>query len=330
MNLIYRHLFIILTAAMLCACAGKNLQPAQQVVYLKKAQSETADFPSYTISDKDIKKLNKNGVLPIFKLTRQDLIDLYPDYAPKENAPEIGILFNREEKEYSIPGNYVYAIIKAGAKARIISFDGVERQLEGIDGILLTGGDFDMPGSWYMPYTDQKLPVKRKKFPPVQKRYRAYETIINYAKDTRTPMLGICAGMQSMAMILSDQQTKIYFDLYTVTPIGHRSVPAKKVAHEIKIKEGSKLYKIIGSCGMNVNSRHFQAVVPYTAEVLDSIEISATAPDGVVEAVEFAQYPEFLGVQFHPETLAYLGDEPSQKIFNALVEDSIKFKNSRI
>ena len=52
-----------------------------------------------------------------------------------------------------------------------------------------------------------------------------------------------------------------------------------------------------------------------------TIIVTATSNDGVIEAIESKQYPNVLGVQFHPECMAE-EDPYSQRIFNWLVNRS--------
>ncbi|WP_424244457.1 putative glutamine amidotransferase [Elusimicrobium posterum] len=296
----------------------------EQIVYLEKHIYANSDLPAYRISDGDIARLKRNGVLPIFKISDNDLKELNPAPIPAD-APEIAILFNREPKDYMIPADYVYSVLKAGGEPRIISFDDMERQLEGVSGIVLSGGDFDMPGEWY-------IDSAKKKYPPVQKRYKAYEFIINYAAENKVPMLGICAGMQTMSIILSEEKAKVYNDLYVITTIGHRppatEIPRSATVHDIDIVKGSKFYEIVGKENVMVNSRHFQGVVPYSVKNLDTIKVTATAPDGIIEAVEFPQHPYFLGVEFHPETQVYYGSTDMLKLFTNLVKEAREYKSA--
>ena len=60
-----------------------------------------------------------------------------------------------------------------------------------------------------------------------------------------------------------------------------------------------------------MNTRHVQAL----AEPGDGLIVSASAPDGVIEAIESTD-GAFLGVQFHPEAM----DPPLDALFEDLVE----------
>lgn len=313
---------LLLAAALACACVSAPKTYTQKTVYLQRHLYPGAYAANYRISDKDVKALEKAGVRPIFEISAQDLKELYPAYAPAADAPLVGVLFNREGKDYAIPETYVYSVVKTGARVRILSFDDVERQAQGLDGVLLTGGDFDWPKEFY-------VSLKDKKYPKTGKRYAAYVWLTRYAVEQELPTLGICAGLQEMGTTLGKGKVKLYEDLSTVTVRHHRNVPGTQKAHTVTPVPGSRLEAIVGPGEMDVNSRHFQAIAP--SSLLDSPDVAAAAfsPDGVVEALEFPAYPHFLAVQFHPEVFAWQGDARSQKIFDAFVRDAVDYKKKR-
>ena len=313
-------LTFVLPLFLACGCAApqKSLHGGKTAA-LHKTYAKDGRPAEYTIKDKDIAALRKQGFYPYLELAPQDALELAP--VVPQNAPLIGVLLNRGNgNEYMIPADYVYAALKAGARVRLISFDDIPPQLEGLDGIILTGGSFASPPQWYMTYGKEK-------FPPVKKRYRAYELIINSAAKSGMPLFGICAGMQMMGALLSDREIKIYSDLSAITPLKHR-VPAKEglYAHTIDITPGSKLHAATGAKNLRVNSRHSQALAPYTLQGLASVKATAFAPDGVIEALDFPLHPNFTAVQFHPETMAYNGDENAQKIFDAFIKECAAYK----
>jgi putative glutamine amidotransferase len=80
----------------------------------------------------------------------------------------------------------------------------------------------------------------------------------------------------------------------------HRqTTPAVHVAHSIDITPGTLLARIVKRPRMKVNSSHHQSV----KGVGRALIASATAPDGIVEAIEHPDHPFFLGLQWHPEFL---------------------------
>ncbi len=301
----------------ICACAHTPQTYVRKAVFLDYHYYPGGYSANYRISDKDIARLHQVGIKPIFQITDQDLKKLYPAYAPKADAPLVGILFNREDGDYAIPETYVYSVIKSGARVRILSFDDIASQVDGLDAILLTGGDFDWP-------TELFLRLQDKKYPAPGKRYYAYEQLLNYAMEKDLPVLGICAGQQAMSFILG--KAKLYEDLTYVTVKHHRNIPGFQVAHMVKPVPGSRLAGIVGEAELPVNSRHFQGVVPSSIQGNEKIKVTAWSPDGVIEAVEFTDFPKFLAVQFHPEVLAWKGHKRHQQIFDAFVQDAMKSK----
>jgi putative glutamine amidotransferase len=70
---------------------------------------------------------------------------------------------------------------------------------------------------------------------------------------------------------------------------------------------------------LQVNSRHHQAI----RQTAPGFEVSATAPDGVIEAIERPDLPFCLGVQWHPENFWRTGE------FSALFEGLVRAARGR-
>ena len=83
------------------------------------------------------------------------------------------------------------------------------------------------------------------------------------------------------------------------------------------------LASLLGCETLEVNSFHHQAVRNLAPE----LRVSALAPDGVIEAVEHASLPFFLGVQWHPER-AFAYDERALKLFSALAQHAAGYMDS--
>jgi putative glutamine amidotransferase len=91
------------------------------------------------------------------------------------------------------------------------------------------------------------------------------------------------------------------------------------LAHEVWVDEGSRLAALVGDAGPDadsrqVNSRHHQAV----KELGAGLVAVATAPDGVIEAVEDSARRFCIGVQWHPENFYRTGE--FRTLFEAFVE----------
>ena len=87
------------------------------------------------------------------------------------------------------------------------------------------------------------------------------------------------------------------------------------MAHPVSIREGTPLFEAVGVREMGVNSYHHQGI----RTLGRGLQVAATAPDGMVEAVYLPDHRFALAVQWHPE-FSRLSDENSRKIFAAFVK----------
>ena len=85
----------------------------------------------------------------------------------------------------------------------------------------------------------------------------------------------------------------------------------RKYVHNVKIIKNTKLYSILNSDSINVNSRH-NDYVKYT-----NLNVSGMSSDGIIEAIEEPKHKFFIGIQWHPESLQDLN---SIKILKAYLE----------
>jgi len=134
--------------------------------------------------------------------------------------------------------------------------------------------------------------------------------LINNAMNDSLPILGICRGMQLMnvyfvGQLCIDIPKFCANDSVIVT---HRDPKELiDVIHPIEIFTNSDLYKILGIGQTKVNSWHHQTI----SELGKKLRISATSPDGIIEAIEWKEGLEkrwILGVQWHPER--YYKEQP--------------------
>lgn len=128
--------------------------------------------------------------------------------------------------------------------------------------------------------------------------------IIKYLYEKDIPTLGICLGMQEMALTFNG-------DIEILKTHKHQSTD--DYVHKIKIKMDSKLNKILGTNKTQVNSRHNEHVTT------TDLSIAAVAPDLTIEAIEDKTKRFFIGVQWHPESLP--NDTYSKKLFDAFIEN---------
>ncbi len=140
--------------------------------------------------------------------------------------------------------------------------------------------------------------------------------VYDYALSKNMPILGICAGMQMMCRYDTDK-TDVAEDttVKNETEINHHQREVKYV-HKVSIYPGSKLYKIIGSNLIDVNSKH-----NYHVDHVRNLLISSYSEDGLIESVEDPNKNFVIGVQWHPETMIDY-DENANKIMDKFIEEA--------
>ncbi len=228
--------------------------------------------------------------------------------------PRIGVTLDVDDgaQRYEIKQAYVSAVLAAGAVPVLLP--PAERiaaaYLAMIDGLIVTGGAFDIPPELYGE-------ARREACGPLKEsRTRFEKELLEAALASSLPVLGICGGMQLMNVVRGGT---LHQDLVADAGLpSHEQPPPKDVpTHAIKVPAGTLLWRLIG-LGVpehRVNSTHHQAVKQPGTGVL----VAATAPDGVVEAIELPDLPFAIGVQWHPETLLR-HDDRHAGIFAGLAE----------
>ena len=230
--------------------------------------------------------------------------------------PIIGVTLDAEEPGgysklpwYALRKNYFAALAEAGALPIALPHHAelAEAYLDRIDGLLITGGAFDVDPSLYgegSTHPTVTLKAGRTDFELAVTRGAL-------ARDM--PVLGICGGEQLVAVALGGTLIQHIPDSVR-TEIEHEQPnPRNEPGHEVAIAEGTLLARIAGKPRMAVNSAHHQAV----ATPGPGARVNAVAPDGVVEGLEHPGHRFALGVQWHPE---YAVDPADPLIFAAFVE----------
>jgi putative glutamine amidotransferase len=157
---------------------------------------------------------------------------------------------------------------------------------ERIDGLLVPGGgDFAPPA----PYP---AAVRFALVAPSQLDFDG--RLLEAALALRRPLLGICYGMQLLAL---RRGGSLVYDIPSEAPAaaGHQ-LAGPDERHGLRLEPGSRLAALLGDAPAAVNSRHHQAV----REPGAGLRVAARAPDGVIEAIE-ADAGFCIGVQWHPE-----------------------------
>jgi putative glutamine amidotransferase len=209
--------------------------------------------------------------------------------------------------------DYEEAVRRAGGEVRVLdrAVDRPADVIREVDGLLLSGGGDVLP-SIYGEAAHQKFSAAE----PGRDDYEL--ELARRAVEADLPLLAICRGIQVLNVARGGSLVQDIED-QVGTSVNHTiREPPVTIAHDVWISEGSLLARVMrdrlegDTCA--VNSRHHQA--PKTPG--EGLVVSATAPDGVVEAIEDPSRRFCLGVQWHPENFYRTGE--FRPLFEAFVE----------
>jgi len=219
--------------------------------------------------------------------------------------------------------DYTASLERAGAEIRQLrpETDGLPEALDGCDGVLLTGGVDVDPAEYGDDTRHATLELD-----PTRDEYEL--AIARTALDRDLPLFAICRGAQVLNVAAGGTLIQD-IPSHQPTDVNHAlTQPKNAVVHDVAVAPASCLAVLLAprlNAGgrVSVNSRHHQSV----RAVAPGFVVSATAPDGVIEAIEKPDARFCLGVQWHPENFWRTGE--FAPLFDALVAEARKYRDRR-
>ncbi len=255
-----------------------------------------------------------------------DLTALYQAIDNRQSAsnhPLIGISANYREGDSCIENSYALSILEAGGVPVLIpvctDIEILRETVKRLDGLLLTGGGDINP-----------LFAKEDPIPQLQEyniiRDQYDFTLVKLATDRCIPIFGICRGHQVINLAFGGNNYQdIYSQRQTPTLKHSQSVSREYGSHTVLIEKESQLFNIMGTDSLVVNSFHHQAI----KDVAPGFHVSATSPDGIIEAMEGRPAYPIFSVQWHPEKMAVRPDQQMQRLFHYFVNEAKLFARAK-
>ena len=244
------------------------------------------------------------------------LTTAYGSFPEAKRKPVIGLTGNYGELACKLNEGYYKSIWRAGGVPVIIppiaDTDVLINTLEHIDGLLLTGGaDFNPLYAGEEPSPRLGGINAERDLPEL--------LIAQLAYNRQIPMLGICRGIQTLAMALGG---KVQQDISDVAQIRHsQDADRSEPTHSVTIEPDSTLFNIYNKEKLFVNSFHHQAV----SDSGERFRVTARSADGIIEAIESREYKSIIGVQWHPECMSA---EDGAPIFTWFVQQAADYRRT--
>ena len=248
---------------------------------------------------------------------QSQLATAYAAFPEAARKPVIAITGNYDDQTCKLAEGYYKSVQRAGGVPVIVppltDTDAIINTLDHVDGLLLSGGgDFN-------PLLVGEEPSPR--LGSINSERDIPELLITQlAYNRQIPILGICRGIQTLAVALGGKVAQDISDIAKVkhSQDAHRSEPT----HSIIVEKDSTLYNIYNSDAQQyVNSFHHQAV----SDPGPRFRVTAKAPDGIIEAIESREFKSIMGVQWHPECL---GGDDGMPLFMWLVRQAAHYREA--
>jgi putative glutamine amidotransferase len=238
------------------------------------------------------------------------------------NRPRVGVPWRTAAEESANKRgayeHYLKSIREAGGEPVEVSLrlpaDQLQQLARSLDAVVLTGSPADVDPQRF---GSARHPAAAR---PDPDRERTDEALLEYALGAGKPLLAICYGAQLLNVhfggtLLQDIPSEIQ------TTIDHdQDEDGNDGRHAVRIESG-RLAEVAGQAHgggeAQVNSSHHQAIL----QPGRGLRVTARAPDGVVEAIEWEGGPDWVvGVQWHPERMH--GDALADALFRRLVSEA--------
>lgn len=193
---------------------------------------------------------------------------------------------------FALRENHCTTVEAAGGTPIGLSYiSDIEAYIELLDGIIITGGDFDIHPKFY------GEDIQSARVSTNTKRTEFELKLAKAALKRNIPILGICGGHQVINVAFGGSLIQHIPD-EVETEIAHEQPNARtEPGHDVIIKDNTLLSAIVKSETVAVNSAHHQAIKTPG----QGLVVNATAADGIIEGVEHPDYRFCMGVQWHPE-----------------------------
>jgi putative glutamine amidotransferase len=213
---------------------------------------------------------------------------------------------------------YAQAVTDAGghpvllpiADRRVI----LRRYLEGIDGLVIVGGD-DVDPRLYGEEAKKRTHV----IYPMRTQFETW--LYKTGKTRDLPILGICYGMQLINVLEGGTLTQHLTPRRDLPRVDHQGKRSGK--HNIRIIPSTRLAALTGMTHATIATQHHQAV----RDLAPGFIPSAVAEDGTIEAIENPDLPQVLAVQWHPERLRT--SLLTRRLFRRLVDHAIDHQTKK-
>ncbi len=243
------------------------------------------------------------------------LDEVYSHYPEAQHQPIIGITGNYDDLSCKLGQGYYKSVVAAGGVPLIIPPVADEKtiinSLKHVDALILSGG-----GDINPLYAGEEPSLRLHGIN--QERDLPELMITRLAYNRQIPMLGICRGIQTLAVALGG---RVWQDINEKTTLKHsQDADRSEQTHSVEVEEDSILYKIYGQKRLFVNSFHHQAV----REPGDKFRVVAKSSDHLIEAMESSEFKPIIGVQWHPECF-----EEGLPLFRWLVDEAKAYRQAQ-